>query len=106
MAVRVMKNPNGGGTDDSHYDFMTRVLLRDSRYSQQQQHTKGNHNGNIGVAHGCLLVPAVLIVWYYWFRKSARQVISRVVDTDSAACSPDYEETIGRASTEDEYSTW
>lgn len=119
---------------------MPRKFLRSGRTLQQQQQKRRQHytknsshdrhhqcissnNGNdnvIAVAHSCLLVPAVLIVWYYWFRKSARQVISRVVDADSVNCAaapsydPDHknttnlydEEAIGKGSSEDEYSTW
>lgn len=82
-------------------------LVNFYQHAPQQNHNRHSRHGRIDINYGCLLVPAVILVWYYWVRRSASQVIGRVVVTaDQTACS-DVEEIGPKFSEdEDEFSTW
>lgn len=38
-----------------------------------------NHNKPIYIGHGCLIIPAIFLVWWYWTKRTARRVVHGVI---------------------------
>jgi hypothetical protein len=38
-----------------------------------------NHNKAIYIGHGCLIIPAIFLVWWYWTKRTARRVVHGVI---------------------------
>ena len=83
-------------------------LVFGRRSLSDQQHRRNTHSfaadSIVGIQFGCLLVPVVLVVWWYWIKRSTREVITRVVDPDQMACTERIDE--GKEIPDEEYSCW
>jgi hypothetical protein len=38
-----------------------------------------HHNNEIYIGHGCLIIPAIFLVWWYWTKRTARRVVHDVI---------------------------
>lgn len=88
----------------------TEVLRPQAENSQAIRRIKGHRHENhsfdayysISISYGCVLVPIILVVWWYWVKKSTQEVLSRVGVADLGV--EPHENVTGMS--EDEYSCW